>query len=488
MVALATNEAKRGVVVQRSAREVQDLFALRYREACGEGLLLEANARPMTIDYHAASATLAQLGKRISVKLPDVTGRRGQLGKIVGIWNACVDDLKRANTAKKKSRGELTAAAWAALPPDLRAQYDHPDLERWDRLLERAEPIGRFSVTTVAQVAATGNAGNGRLTPAQLRKLGETATLLGIAVEPELRFARTARDGECPLVIWRAESTELSNHEIYLAASSVLALAMSIVHADGAPMDDDELRVMTRIIEDLFRLDDALRTRLSAHIEWLRRQPANALALARKLQASLKPEDLVRLGRLLVAVAAADGTVSRAEHDALKRLYKALGLQSGQLAEALIASEARRETDEPVIMQRGTPGAPGERIPPPPDAPAAPQLNQRAIEAILADTRDVAAMLSAVLDSGDDEPAPPPAPVVSANGLDARYQTVLQQLLAKPQWTVLEIRNLSLQAQLMPGAILETINGWSDATFGDYLIDDRGDWHIHVELLGRANA
>ena len=36
-------------------------------------------------------------------------------------------------------------------------------------------------------------------------------------------------------------------------------------------MDDEELRVMTRIIEDLFRLDDALRTRLAAHIEWLHR-------------------------------------------------------------------------------------------------------------------------------------------------------------------------------------------------------------------------
>ena len=71
---------------------------------------------------------------------------------------------------------------------------------------------------------------------------------------------------------------------------------------------------------------------------------------------------------MLVAVAAADGTVSRAEHDALKRLYKALGLQSGQLAEALIASEAKLEIDEPVVMQRGTAGVRGEPIPRPPDA------------------------------------------------------------------------------------------------------------------------
>ena len=164
MLALATNEAKRGVVVQRSAREVMDLFALRYRDAYGEGVLLEANANPMTLDYHAASATLARLGKRISVKLPDVIGRRGQLAKIIAIWNACVDDLKRANTAKKKSGGELTATAWAALPPDLRAQYDHPDLERWS-LLERAKPIGRFSLTTLARLPPLGKPATDDLHP-----------------------------------------------------------------------------------------------------------------------------------------------------------------------------------------------------------------------------------------------------------------------------------------------------------------------------------
>ena len=98
-------------------------------------------------------------------------------------------------------------------------------------------------------------------------------------------------------------------------------------------------------------------------------------------------------------------------------------------------------------------------------------------------------MLSAVLDNAEEEPAASPPPVAAqSNGLDARYEAVLQQLLSKPQWTVSEIRNLSLQAQLMPGAILETINGWSDETFGDYLIDDRGDWHIRSELLRRANA
>jgi uncharacterized tellurite resistance protein B-like protein len=335
----------------------------------------------------------------------------------------------------------------------------------------------------LGKLTSAADVGGLRQTPAQLRKLGETAAMLGIAIEPELRLACAARDADAPLLIWRARSTELPDREIYVAASSVLALATSIALADGVDMDEEELRVITRIIEDLFRLDDHLRARLAAHIEWLRRQPANALQLARKLQASLKPEDLAKLGRLLVAVAAADGTVSRAEHDALKRLYKALGLPAAELAAALVASEARLEGDEPVVVQPARPVAPGERIPSP--APE-PQLNRRAIDAILADTRDVAAMLSAVLDDAEDEPAQLPA--VTTGDLDARYQSVLQELLSKAEWSASEVRTLSVKAQLMPGAILETINSWSDATFGEYLIEDRGDWHIRADLIRRPTA
>src|SRR5207249_1177869 len=87
VLALATNEAKRGLVLQRSPKEVVDLFTLRYREAHGDGLLLDAAARPLTIDYNPASATLVRTGKRISVKLPNVLGKYAQLGSLVRIWN-----------------------------------------------------------------------------------------------------------------------------------------------------------------------------------------------------------------------------------------------------------------------------------------------------------------------------------------------------------------------------------------------------------------
>ncbi len=493
IAALATNEAKRGTVLQRSAKEVLDLFSLRYHEKFGDGMMLEAAAKPFLLEYSPASGTLQRLGKRIGVKLPSIAGKRAQFDALVRIWNACVDDLKRADTAKKKGgvvAGELTAAAWAALPPELRKQYDHPDHERWDEVLLHAEPSGPFKVTTVGKLAAAADlSALERVTPAQLRKLGDTAALLGVAVEPELRFARAARESDAPVVIWRCDSAETPNRETYLAASSVLALASSVVLSDGATIDEEELRVITRIVEDLFRLDDSLRTRMKAHLEWLTRQPSNALALARKLQSSSKPDELNRLGRLLVVVAAADGTISEPEHKALKALYRALGIAAAELASAIVVSGARLERDEPLVVQSATTGAAGERIPPPPKGEDSSQLNQEAIDALLADTREVAAMLSAVLDDDSGEPSEaPPAAQVQSDGLDDRYKLVLNELVTKPSWSAEEIRALSVRAGLMPGAILDAINAWSDETLGDYLIEDQGDWHIKVELIGRPKA
>ena len=45
--------------------------------------------------------------------------------RLVALWNNCVDDLRKVATKKRGARA-LDAAGWAALPPELRAEYDHP--------------------------------------------------------------------------------------------------------------------------------------------------------------------------------------------------------------------------------------------------------------------------------------------------------------------------------------------------------------------------
>ena len=72
--------------------------------------------------------------------------------------------------------------------------------------------------------------------------------------------------------------------------------------------------------------------------------------------------------------------------------------------------------------------------------------------------------------------------------LDARYHDVLGELLTRPLWTAAEVRAIATRAKLMPGAILEALNGWSEERFGDHVIEEAGDWRIHAAVLERPSA
>lgn len=496
--------AKRGVVVERAARELGDLFAIRYREKFGSGMTLQAAKRYETIAYHPASATLAMSRRDLRVSVPHVLGRSAQFTPLVTLWNNCIAALKKVSSAKRNvaSTAGLTAEAWAALPPELRADYDHPAQDAWDELVARAPKLESYHVVTAAQLVALGGTqAPASVSAVQLRQACETAALLGYAVEPDARVETKKRPGKSELLIWRVDDTRSLNESVWRSAHTMLSLMLSVASADGA-VAAEEARVVGSIIEELFVLDDLMRSRVEALRHLLTRSPAKVGTIARTLQTTRTPDELRKIGRVLVAVAGADGVITEAEHKSLRALYKGLGLSSGDLDAAVIASGAQRESDEPVSVRPAEAAAPGQPIPPRAKEKA-PALDGKAIAAILAETREVAALLSTVLDADDEAEdagtvaappvaaAPPPA-TATADGilatLDVRYQPIVQQLLSKPVWTTAEIRALAAGAKLMPGAIVETVNSWSDDRLGDYLIEEADGWHIKAELVTRANA
>lgn len=126
LVAEAHEDSRRSVVVHRSRQQLLDLFRLRYQEAFGAGITVQAAARHASLDYHPASSGLVSLRARTIARLPDVLGKPVQFKKLVEVWNACVDDLKQFSSASRKSGvpadQAMTAAMWEALPADLRTQ------------------------------------------------------------------------------------------------------------------------------------------------------------------------------------------------------------------------------------------------------------------------------------------------------------------------------------------------------------------------------
>lgn len=499
LVAGSMEGAKRGAVIERARTELNNLFTLRYRERFADGLRLDAAKRPQVIQYHPGSPSLLSAARQIRVSIPSVLGRPAQFGPLVELWNECVADLKKLSfTRRERTDAPLTREAWLALPPELRAEYDHPDQDTWDEAIRALPRVGACHVIPAGRLAAlAGIEVDERVTGARLRKAAEMAAVLGYAVEPDARVVAKTVPVASELAIWRSEATEVPDATLWKSVHTMLSLTLFVALADGE-VADEEGRTVDGLIEDLFALDDAMRARVAALRTIFMRQPARVTTLAKKLKESRSPGDLAKIGRVLVAIAAVDGVIVEGEHKALKNLYKAMDLAASELSAAIVASGARLAGDDPVPVQAARAGLAGETIPAPPGA-RAPALDAPAIAAILAETREVALLLSEVLDTDEEESVkPPPArpsrperPPASDSGagtwpsLDARYQPVLRELLTRPVWTVAEVRAIATREKMMPGAILEALNAWSDEHFGDHVIEEAGDWRINARLLER---
>lgn len=511
-VAASMEGASRGVVAERAAAEIVDLFGIRYRDRCGDGLVPVAAKRSTTLEYRPASPTLVRSDVRPSATLPHVLGRPAQFKPLVDIWNSCVEDLRKLSAARRKAGADvLTTEAWAALPPELRRETEHPDRAMWESAVAAAPLIGAFHIVTAASLKRLVRCEDGeKLTAAQLRRLGETAAVLGFAIEPDPRLLGRAVSDEAEFALWRSANTACPERDVYQAAAGLLSLGLSIALADGVATEK-ELEVVSQLVNELVPIDDLLKQRLDALRTVLVRQPDRLATAARKLQNSRTPAERAKIGRVLVLVAAADGLLGIEEHKALRAVYRALGLTGADLDATLVECDLRLSSDATVLADAGAASQGGEAIPRPPEArapaPAGVTLDHAAIASIMAETREVASMLAAVLGGDDGDEAPPVAAAtpVSASerppaaalppdlqalaaSLDPRYHLALRELVTKPAWNAAEVRDLGAKLKLMPGGIIEAINSWSDEHLGDYLIDEQGDWHIRVEILKRPHA
>ncbi len=481
VVARGMESAKRGVVVERAVAEVSDLFSIRYEAAFGRGILLEAAKLPVSVRYSPASASLPG---DLEVSLPNVLGRASQFNEVVAVWNRCVDDLRKASSRKAGGKS-LDADGWAALPPELRAQYDHPDQDRWDEAVAGFPVLGAFHLVQAGQLATLLRLGKtARVTAAQLKKIGRRAEEVGYAIEPDPRIHSGAVGWSSELLIWRGGAA-MPDPKIHAGVFAMVTLGAAVGLADGQ-FTQDEHEVLGSFLTEVFDLNEDMRIRVEAMSQLVQRQPARIDAVAKKIAKSVTRDEKQKVAGLLVAIAAADGIVGEAENQVLRRLYLQLGLTELDLRRDLGQTDAR------LSRPRGTmPGL---------------VLDYERIAALTAETRDVASSLGRVFDNDDDGEASserdvglaasPPAVelprasdgiVKLAASLDTRYHAVLEDLLARDSWRLGEVRDITGRHGLMQEAVFVIINQWSDEALGDFLIEDQGDWKIN-RALARVQA
>ena len=511
-----------GVVLERVRPQFEALFAQKFATRFPEGFQLRCAKRAETLSYHPGSPSLLQSHLRADVlapvRIPHVLGIASQFKPVVELWNECLEELRPLARQVGKGVAVSSRAAYDALPPALQAVTEHPDAARWQSVAARHGKGHGVSLAPVAEVAVLVDCtAESKLTGKQSLELAATAEQAGFAIEPDTRSTRRPYSVTDRVALYREErlATVESVEGAYPAAALVLELGIAMAAADGE-IEAAEVTHVTQFIEGQFQLTAAQSRRLEALRLLFQAHPPSLGAIGSRLQAILSSEQRETLLTFLIGVAAANGTIDRAETALLRKAARALGADAarleGLLRELLWNSDGSG-TDEPVVIQQGTSGRAGEAIPTraPSKAPEVAEvvLNEELLRSIMRDTEHVAQMLTAAMAEfeGDQEevlgpdvsPEPSPEPVSGPQkatqtaevneshfdlaGLEVRYHGLVTALLAAEEWTPQEFEGLVRSHGLFPAGTLDVVNEWAEEYLGDLLIEEGDLVRIQIELV-----
>ena len=132
-------------------------------------------------------------------------------------------------------------------------------------------------------------------------------------------------------------------------------------------------------------------------------------------------------------------------------------------------------------------------------------LDMEKVSVITKETKEAIAILSVIMDDESENqiklPQPAVEPTVSAKmdfapeaaapkekkyeGLDPKFEIILDRLLAKNAWPAADFSALAREFDFMPLMISDTLNAWSDEMLGDFILEGDDPVQIRRELLKR---
>lgn len=524
-IASQDERSQQSVVVNRVSEQFNQLFEHKYAARFGSGLPLRCAKREHTCTYQPGSPSLIQHRNRASLlapmRVPNVLGITSQFKPLVDLWNECIEELRPLSRQVGKGTAVTSRTAYDALPEVLQAATEHPDAARWQAVAARHRRESGSILVPIQELAPLLDFAAGtKLTVRQGQELAATAQHTGFAIEPDVRVTRRAYSADDLVVLYREDrgNIEASGGGVYAAAALILELGLAMAAADGE-IDPAEVAHVTQFIKGQFELTPAQTRRLQA-LQGLFLERAPTLSgVGTRLQALLTAGQREQLATFLIGVAAANGTIDRAEIGLLRKAARALGLDTSRM-DGLIA-ELVWTSDQPVEVQRGSQPRGGEIIPPrhTVEGASVPQieLNEELLRSIMLETQHVAQMLTAAMGESEEtvdaeaaevaaetsravEPSQIPSPTLPVipepqpetvvpqvpydlTGLDPRYHVLAAELLARESWPVAEFQALIRGHGLFPAGAVDVINEWAEEYLGDLLIEEGDPYCIQRELV-----
>jgi uncharacterized tellurite resistance protein B-like protein len=477
--------------VHRCTEEFRELLKLRYGEKFGEGLKMKPNKTRIRASYHPASASFGGSVEIPIQDLPDITEISGPSSKIITIVSECTDELEGySRYLGRNPGGKNSIEAASYLPQPLLKNHVKKDFQKladWlDEHLSPDVPVTVPFSSVMKQIPSFNQDGLGK------KEATAIANLFGkmnVGIEPDPRFGNFIPKTEQDIVLFRiSDNAPNSPSAEFSAATVVLHLASAVASADGV-VDPSEERQLAGYLDTWLYLSVDERMRLKAHTQWLLSSFPGMNGVKKRIEL-LKLEQRESLGRFLVGVAQADGYIDPTEMKMLTKIYEMLGLNTQSLF-----SHAHAAAVDPVTVQTADFVKPqGFAIPsPPPKAVEGITLDMGSVEAKLAETVAVSAILHNIF--AEQEPEPSKTPVsesttqdVPIAGLDPESFAFMQMLASKLNWARHELEKLAADSSLMLDGTLDSINDAAFDHFGGPFFEGDDPIEINPEFAKEIAA
>jgi uncharacterized tellurite resistance protein B-like protein len=489
---------------ERCVSEYDQLFKIRYQERFGEGIQLRPTAARLSFDYRAASGGFGRSIKATPADLPDVTRITGFIDKLKVLGGEVTDELDAYSRFIGRRPDEAaTPAAVALLPPELADSHGGgiiASFKAWteSQLDGRAQAAIDFS----GLLELWSPEGSDKFAKRDAVALATTLERMGVGIEPDVRFGMpTPKQGTCAALFRLPSGSTSAPSAAYTAAVSLVHLTAIVAAADGS-ISSDEQNHLASHMEGVLGLDAGERARLDAHLCFLAAGKISVSGAKRKVE--LIPEgQRAAVGRFLIDVAAADGVISPSEISTLTKVFAQLGLDESDLFSQVHALESGDRG--PVTVREAEPSQRWS-IPEPPTAGVT--LDPAKVQARLAETAHVAALLTDIFAADDSLPdqAPPAArpatwapPTLPSAGpsaaepstnslhaglprvgaLDPAHSELVRRLATRPVWDRAIAEDLSHELGLpFLDAAVDRINDQAFESCGEPLLE--GDDLIEV--------
>lgn len=469
--------------VRRCSREFTELFRIRYSREFGDGLLLKANRSKVKMRISPASSSFGGHFE-LRADLPDVAALTSPLAKLRTLGESCAADLDAFSRWTGRNVGApKTIAAAALLPAELATTHDSQEAQGlWVWIKKTLGTQEQVVCETDDLLQHCASFGVGKLAKSEAVLLAQLLEKGGYGIEPDVRFGGAPLMPGSVAVIFRLRpgAGAVASPE-YAAATVLLHLAVAVSVADGSVSQSEEQHLKEHLQQAL-ALGDAERHRLSAHLSWLMKAPPSLTTLRKRLE-PLDQSQRHAIADFIIGVAGADGEISPDEIRTLGKVYPMLGLDAEQVYSHVHAMTAGgptgTQTTEPVTVIPARPVT-GYVIPPRPTPTQAVRLDMRAVNAKLAESLRISAILEDIFTADEPVGLPvPTAPTAPSGKLPLAHGGLLLLLSDRPEWSRTEFETVAAECRLLPDAAIDMLNETAFELLGGPVLE--GDDPIRVD-------